>query len=89
MYYWSMRAWTEMGMIWLVIVTTVFWVVSFGRRLMKSIDVGIYVGIGLSLLLLVKAAGNYSMKPLKLDPTTGSFIAIDDLQYQVCHLKLY
>jgi len=55
---------------------------------MKSIDVGIYVGIGLSLLLLVKAAGNYSMKPLKLDPTTGSFIAIDDLQYQVCQSKI-
>lgn len=72
MYYWSMRAWTELSMICLVIVTTIFW----------SIDVGIYVGIGLSLLLLVKAAGNYSMKPLKTDPTTGDFIPVDDLQYQ-------
>ena len=72
-YYWSMRAWTELSMICLVIVTTIFW----------SIDVGIYVGIGLSLLLLVKAAGNYSMKPLKTDPATGEFIPVDDLQYQV------
>jgi hypothetical protein len=54
--------------------------------------VGIYVGIGFSLLLLVKAAGNYSMKPLKTDPLTGSFVPVDDLQYQVSppnpHLKL-
>jgi len=41
------------------------------------------VGIGFSLLLLVKAAGNYSMKPLKTDPATGEFIPVDDLQYQV------
>jgi hypothetical protein len=50
---------------------------------MKSIDVGIYVGIGFSLLLLVKAAGNYSMKPLKLDPISNGFIAVDDLQFPV------
>ena len=51
--------------------------------LYQSIDVGIYVGIGLSLLLLVKAAGNYSMKPLKTDAATGEFLPVDDLQYQV------
>ena len=28
MYYWSMRAWTELSMICLVIVTTIFWVTS-------------------------------------------------------------
>lgn len=55
---------------------------------MQSIDVGIYVGIGLSLLLLIKAAGNYSMKPLKADTETASFVAIDDLQYPVSNLRL-
>jgi hypothetical protein len=83
MYYWSMRAWTELAMISLVTVTTIFWVCSFCNELSQSIDVGIYVGIGFSLLLLVKAAGNYSMKPLKTDPLTGSFVPVDDLQYQV------
>ena len=53
----------------------------------KSIDVGIYVGIGLSLLLLVKAAGNYSLRPLKLDREreTG-FVVTDDENYEVCLL---
>ena len=83
MYYWSMRAWTELAMISLVTVTTIFWVCSFCNELRQSIDVGIYVGIGFSLLLLVKAAGNYSMKPLKTDPLTGSFVPVDELQYQV------
>jgi hypothetical protein len=55
--------------------------------LIQSIDVGIYVGIGLSLTLLVKAAGNYSMKPLKRDSENGNFIPIDDLQYQVSFLN--
>jgi MFS superfamily sulfate permease-like transporter len=81
-YYWSMRAWTELAMIFLVIIATVFWV-CHSCILIQSIDVGIYVGIGLSLTLLVKAAGNYSMKPLKRDSENGSFIPIDDLQYQV------
>jgi len=45
--------------------------------------VGIYVGIGLSLTLLVKAAGNYSMKPVKMQPITAQFIAIDDIKLQV------
>jgi len=71
-YYWSMRAWTELAMICIVITFTVFW----------SIDVGIYVGIGLSLLLLVKSAGNYSLRPLKLDRErqTG-FVVTDDENY--------
>ena len=45
---------------------------------------GIYVGIGLSLLLLVKSAGNYSLRPLKLDREreTG-FVVTDDEDYDV------
>ena len=45
---------------------------------------GIYVGIGLSLLLLVKSAGNYSLRPLKLDRErqTG-FVVTDDENYDV------
>jgi hypothetical protein len=83
MYYWSMRAWTELSMICVVIVTTVFWVDLSHSMLTKSIDIGIYAGIGFSLLLLVRAAGYYSMKPLKRDPESGSFLAVDDARYQV------
>jgi hypothetical protein len=45
--------------------------------------VGIYVGIGLSLTLLVKAAGNYSMKPIKTHPEEATFIPSLDRELQV------
>jgi hypothetical protein len=46
--------------------------------------VGIYVGIGLSLLLLVKSAGNYSLRPLKLDRERATgFVVTDDENYDV------
>ena len=45
---------------------------------------GIYVGIGLSLLLLVKSAGNYSLRPLKLDRESETgFVVTDDENYDV------
>jgi len=44
---------------------------------------GIYVGIGLSLLLVIKAAGNYSLRPLKLDNNGNGFVASLHEDYQV------
>lgn len=80
-----MSAWTELAMICIVITCTVFWVSLFCDVWIngQSIDVGIYVGIGLSLLLVIKAAGNYNLRPLKIDHDGDGFVATDHPHYRV------
>ena len=41
------------------------------------------MGIGLSLLLLIKAAGNYSLRLIKLDRENGSFVYSDNEAFEV------